>query len=144
MKRSLFRKGEAVRTIAVLNQKGGVGKTTTVVNLAAALAMQGLKIAVIDMDPQAHLTIHYGVDADTDGNGTYNVLTKSADFSHSLINVRGNIWLLGSNIDLVGAETELITVVGRETILREAFESTVESFDYILVYLLNQIYFYSM
>jgi chromosome partitioning protein len=122
-----------VRTIAVLNQKGGVGKTTTVVNLAAALAMQGLKVVAVDLDPQAHLTIHYGVDAETDGNGTYNVLTKAADFSHSLINVRGNIWLLGANIDLVGAESELVSVVGRETILREAIESMVESFDYLII-----------
>lgn len=126
-------KGEAVRTIAVLNQKGGVGKTTTVVNLAAALAMQGLKVVVIDLDPQSHLTIHLGVNAELDGNGTYNVLTKSADLSQALINVRGNLWLLGANIDLVGAESELVSVVGRETILREAVESMVESFDYLII-----------
>lgn len=126
-------KGEAVRTIAVLNQKGGVGKTTTVANLGAALAMQGLKVAVLDLDPQAHLTIHFGVDADKDGNGAYNVLIKSADLSQALINVRGNLWLLGANIDLVGAESELVSVVGRETILREAVESMVESFDYLII-----------
>ncbi len=126
-------KGEAVRTIAVLNQKGGVGKTTTVANLGAALAMLGLKVAVLDLDPQAHLTIHFGVDADKDGNGAYNVLIKSADLSQALINVRGNLWLLGANIDLVGAESELVSVVGRETILREAVESMVESFDYLII-----------
>jgi len=126
-------KGQAMRTIAVLNQKGGVGKTTTVANLGAALALQGLKVAVFDLDPQAHLTIHFGVDAEKNGNGAYDVLTKSADLSQALINVRGNLWLLGANIDLVGAESELVSVVGRETILREAVESMVESFDYLII-----------
>jgi len=122
-----------VRTIAVLNQKGGVGKTTTVANTAAALAIKGLKVAVIDLDPQAHLTIHFGVDPETDGHGAYEVLTKSADLSNALVNARGNVWLLGANIDLVGAESELISVVGRETVLREAFDSLAESFDYIII-----------
>ena len=122
-----------MRTIAVLNQKGGVGKTTTVANLAAALAMQGLRVMAVDLDPQAHLTIHFGVDAETNGHGAYEVLTKSADLSNALINVRGNIWLLAANIDLVGAESELISVVSRETILREAIESLAESFDYMII-----------
>ncbi|MBE0536676.1 MAG: AAA family ATPase [Phycisphaerae bacterium] len=122
-----------MRTIAVLNQKGGVGKTTTVVNLAAALAMKGQRVMVIDLDPQAHLTIHFGVDAETDGHGAYEVLTKSADMSNALVNVRGNVWLLGANINLVGAESELVSVVGRETVLREALESLTESFDYVII-----------
>lgn len=122
-----------MRTIAVLNQKGGVGKTTTVANIAAALANLGRKVVVMDLDPQAHLTIHFGVDPDKNGNGAYNVLTKSADLSQALINVRGNIWLLAANINLVGAESELVSFVGREIILREAVESLVESFDYLLI-----------
>lgn len=110
-----------------------MGKTTTVVNLSAALAEQGHKVIVVDLDPQAHLTIHLGVDADNDGNGAYNVLTQGAELSQALINVRGNLWLLGSNIDLVGAESELVTMVARETILREAIESMTESFDYLII-----------
>jgi chromosome partitioning protein len=122
-----------VRKIAVLNQKGGVGKTTTVTNTAAALAMMGLRVVVIDLDPQAHLTIHFGIDADTDGTGAYEVLTKSASFADALIEVRENLHVLGANIDLVGAESELVSVVGRETILAEAIETVEDQFDYLLI-----------
>ena len=122
-----------MRKIAVLNQKGGVGKTTTVTNTAAALAMMGLRVVVIDLDPQAHLTIHFGIDADTDGNGAYEVLTKSASFADSLIKVRENLHVLPANIDLVGAESELVSVVGRETILAEAIETVEDQFDYLLI-----------
>lgn len=122
-----------MRKIAVLNQKGGVGKTTTVANIAAALAMKGRRVVVIDLDPQAHLTIHFGINADTDGNGSYDVLTKSASFADALINIRENLYVLGANIDLVGAESELVSVVGRETILAEAIEKVEDRFDYLLI-----------
>ena len=122
-----------MRKIAVLNQKGGVGKTTTVANTAAALAAAGLKVIVADFDPQAHLTIHLGIDADNDGNGTYEVLTKSAPMFESLINVRENLYLLGANIDLVGAESELVSVVGRETIFSEALKPLEDKFDYLII-----------
>jgi len=122
-----------LRTIAVLNQKGGVGKTTTVANTAAALAMQGLKVIVVDMDPQAHLTIHLGQNPKESGPGVYEVLTKSSELAESLVEVRQNLWLLGSNIDLVGAESELVSVVGREIILREALERVEDNYDYILI-----------
>jgi chromosome partitioning protein len=117
----------------VLNQKGGVGKTTTVANVGAALASNGLKVLLIDLDPQSHLTIHLGVDADSGGPGTYEVLTKSAGLSESVIKVRSNLWLLGADINLVGAESELVSVVGRETILREAIESAETDYDYLLI-----------
>ena len=122
-----------MRTIAVLNQKGGVGKTTTVANVGAALASEGLKVLLIDLDPQSHLTIHLGVDADSGGSGTYEVLTKSAGLNESVIKVRSNLWLLGADINLVGAESELVSVVGRETILREAIESAETDYDYLLI-----------
>ncbi len=122
-----------MRTIAVLNQKGGVGKTTTAVNTAAALAARGLKVVVIDLDPQAHLTIHLGLEPQTVEKGAYEVLTESADFEQSLMMTRPNLWALGTNINLVGAETELVTVVGREIILREAMAACQDKFDFCLI-----------
>jgi chromosome partitioning protein len=122
-----------MRKIAVLNQKGGVGKTTTVVNTAAALAANGLRVVVIDLDPQAHLTIHLGLDPQAIEAGSYKVLTQSADFEQEILLVRPNLWLLPANINLVGAESELVSVVGRETILREAIENSEENFDYLLI-----------
>lgn len=122
-----------MRTIAVLNQKGGVGKTTTVVNTAAALAVAGAKVVVIDLDPQAHLTIHLGLEPQSIQSSSYRILTQSATFDGEIMMVRPNLWLLPANIDLVGAESELVSIVGRETILREAMESSEETFDYCLI-----------
>lgn len=122
-----------MRTIAVLNQKGGVGKTTTVANTAAALAAMGSKVVAIDLDPQAHLTIHLGVEPQSVEAGSYGVLIQSARFEEQIQQVRPNLWLLPANINLVGAESELVSVVGRETILREAIRSSENVFDYCLI-----------
>ena len=122
-----------MRRIAVLNQKGGVGKTTTVVNTAAALANMGLRVVVVDLDPQAHLTIHLGIDPDKIESGSYRVLSRSAEFEKEVLLVRPNLWLLPANIHLVGAESELVSVVGRETILREAISKSSDRFDYLII-----------
>lgn len=122
-----------MRTIAVLNQKGGVGKTTTVVNTAAALATAGSRVVAIDLDPQSHLTIHLGIEPKTIEAGSYKVLIQSARFEEQIMLVRPNLWLLPANIDLVGAENELVNVVGREIILREALEPSKDNFDYCLI-----------
>ncbi|MHC4867384.1 MAG: ParA family protein, partial [Planctomycetota bacterium] len=87
-----------MRKIAVLNQKGGVGKTTTVANIGAALAARELKVLVIDLDPQAHLTIHLGLEPETIASGSYTVLTQSQAFEQAIQSVRPNLWLLPANI----------------------------------------------
>lgn len=122
-----------MRTIAVLNQKGGVGKTTSVVNIGAALAAAGSRVVVLDFDPQAHLTIHLGLEPQTVESGSYKLLTQGAKFEQQIMLMRPNLWLLPANINLVGAESELVSVVGRETILREAMMSSRDKFDYCLM-----------
>ena len=110
-----------------------MGKTTSVVNIAAALASVGLKVVVIDLDPQAHLTIHLGLEPETIESGSYKVLTQSAKFEEAILLVRPHLWLLPANIDLVGAESELVSIVGRETILREAVKTVEDKFDYLII-----------
>jgi chromosome partitioning protein len=122
-----------VRILSILNQKGGVGKTTTVVNIAAALAERDQRVLAIDLDPQAHLTIHLGADAEQKGGGVYAVLTDSMSLEEAAVQMRPNLWLLGAGIDLAGAETELVGEVGREIILRKALESVKDRFDYVII-----------
>jgi len=122
-----------MRTIAVLNQKGGVGKTTSAVNVAAALAVSGARVLAIDLDPQAHLTIHLGLEPQQLEGGSYRVLIQSSPFEQDVMLARPNLWLLPANIDLVGAESELVSVVGREIILREALEPVQDQYDYCFI-----------
>jgi len=117
----------------MLNQKGGVGKTTSVVNIAAALAADGAKVVVADFDPQSQRNIHLGVEPDSIEGGAYKLLTDSAEFDDCIIETRPNLFLLGANIDLVGAESELVSVVGREIIFREAIARSKHNFDYLII-----------
>ena len=109
-----------MRTIAVINQKGGVGKTTTTVNLAAALALAGKRVCVIDMDPQAHASTHLGVEPDGTIPSLYDVLVSNKPLVEVRRSVGDNLSLIPSDINLAAAEVELAGIVGREVILREA------------------------
>ncbi len=126
-----------MRSIAVMNQKGGVGKTTTVVNLAAALAAFGRRVCLVDLDPQAHASLHLGIDPDPERASTYDVMIGE----HALADVRQqvaeNLAVVGSSLDLAAAEIELAGVVGREVILRDKLaadkKAVKEPFDYVLI-----------
>lgn len=122
-----------LRKIAVLNQKGGVGKTTTVANVASALAQMNRRVLVIDLDPQAHLTIHFGLDGEVAPSGIYSILTGGQTADQALKEIRPNLWMLPAGIDLVGAEAELVNEVGREIILREQLNTIQDRFDIILI-----------
>jgi len=113
-----------VRTIAVINQKGGVGKTTTVANLGAALAARGHDVCLIDLDPQAHLTLHMGVEPGAPALSMYDVLTSEATLAEAVMSVAPHLWLAPSVIDLAAAEVELVGTVGREQILRDSLAAT--------------------
>ena len=122
-----------MRVIALMNQKGGVGKTTTAVNLGAALAEMGKRVCMIDMDPQAHLTINFGLDPRPGNCSLYDVLVEEKSFLEAVQEVGTNIAIVPSSIDLAGAEVELVSVVGREMILKTKLESAQHDFDYLLI-----------
>jgi chromosome partitioning protein len=122
-----------MRRIAILNQKGGVGKTTTAVNLAAALARAGQRVCVLDLDPQAHATTHLGLEPDGKMPTMYDVLVDSRPLAEVRRPVEDNLWLVGSDIALAAAEVELAGVVGREVILRDLLEQDREVFDFLLM-----------
>lgn len=122
-----------MRRIAIINQKGGVGKTTTAVNLAAALARAGKRVCVLDLDPQAHATTHFGIAPDGKSPSMYDVLIDSAPLRNVRRQVEDNLWIAGSDINLAAAEMELAGVVGREVILRDMLEQDGEPFDYTLM-----------
>jgi len=119
--------------IAIINQKGGVGKTTTAANLGAAIARKEFPVVLVDLDPQAHLTMHFGVEYRADLRTVYQVLTQQTGLVEVTIPLHDNLKLVPSDIDLAAAEFELTSVVGREIILRDAIEQYCEPYKFMFI-----------
>lgn len=125
-----------VRVIAMLNQKGGVGKTTSTVNLGAAIAAAGRRVCLIDLDPQAHLTLHLGIDPTTDeaGQSVYDLLIDPDCRADEVrLTARENLDVLMAETDLAAVETELAEHPDRQRILRRKFEPILNDYDFVLL-----------
>ena len=122
-----------MRKMAVINQKGGVGKTTTAVNLSAALAESGKRVCVIDLDPQAHASLHLGISVIDNQTNIYDVLCGDAMVADARRWVSPTLAVVPANLDLAAAELELAGEVGREVILRDKLELDDEVFDFIIL-----------
>ena len=122
------------KIIAVANQKGGVGKTTTAVNLAASLGVLEQKVLLIDADPQANATSGLGIDVEHQKKGTYQLLEHSASLDQVIVSVpSANVNVVPSHIDLVAIEIELVDKPNREYMLYQALEGVRERYDFVII-----------
>ncbi|MGA0378221.1 MAG: ParA family protein, partial [Ilumatobacteraceae bacterium] len=122
------------RVIAVANQKGGVGKTTSVVNLSASIALLGHRVLVVDLDPQGNASTGLGIDIRSLNNSVYDVLLHETPIDDVVqaSAVRG-LFVVPANLDLAGAEIELVPMMGRETRLRKAIERVAADYAYVFI-----------
>jgi len=122
------------KIIAICNQKGGVGKTTTSINLSAYLAMAGKRVMLIDLDPQANATSGIGINKHDIKKSTYHILLEETEISDILQKTGvDNLVLAPSNLDLTGAEVELVGALGREHRLKRALQKVKDNFDYLII-----------
>lgn len=122
------------RIIAIANQKGGVGKTTTTINLSACLAEAGKKVLTIDMDPQGNTTSGLGVDKNECENTVYELILGECSFQESLVHTEfEGLDLIPSNVNLAGAEIELLNIENREYVLHNEIEKVKDDYDFIII-----------
>ena len=121
------------KIVAVANQKGGVGKTTTAVNLSSCVAALGKKVLIVDLDPQGNTTTGYGISKRSVDIGTYEILIGEADARQAVRKTEFRTDVIGSNTRLAGASLEMIDLPGRESRLRKALASIQQDYDFIFI-----------
>ena len=120
------------KIISFANQKGGVGKTTTCVNMSTDMALMGKKVLIVDLDPQGNATSNLGITKDKNLNSIYQVMTEEKEIEDAIYETKiENLYIIPSNMDLSGAEVELVDMENREKVIKSIFSKIKDSYDYI-------------